>query len=47
MTTWDYSANGLIIIIVAGITIWFAHQNRLCREGRIVIKDHPGFLYTL
>ncbi len=40
-------ANGLVIIIVAIMTLSFRRSNKLADEGRKVIEGHEGFRYTL
>ncbi|KAF8590053.1 MFS general substrate transporter [Ramaria rubella] len=38
---------GVIILIVAMNSMWFAYCNRQVRQGRRVVESQPGFLYTL
>jgi len=40
-------ANGLIIIIVALMTLRFRSENKKAEEGRKVIEGQQGFRYTL
>lgn len=43
----SFRANLLIVVIVAGLSIYFTHQNKLAEAGKKVIHGRVTFRYTL
>lgn len=39
--------NGVMVLVVAGLTVYFKRMNRKAERGEVVIEETEGFRYTI